>query len=339
MEIYLLYRGGYMIKSFTFSCLTARQLPRFTKEGDVMKKGRSTFAAALSCALLLTLGISCCSEKSQAREDLPENWSVEPPEYHSKSLPATMESLTFPAMIEGKEYRLEAMVYRPKGADKHPLIVFSHGRNGKNPPRDPSTINWYQSVCLSLASEGYAVVYFVRRGYGNSEGEDSELLDTAVLSGLEAAKDYRAAVEYWSGKEFVLPGKVVLMGQSQGGWSVLACASVPIEGVVGVVNISGGTNYLSMGSGRINGDVQDHWVAGCGELGATARVPSQWIYSENDKSISGPTAERMFIAYTGAGAKANMLMLPPFGNDGHGIVSNPVLFMGSIMEFFSTMSF
>ncbi len=200
-------------------------------------------------------------------------------------------------------------------------------------------VDWYQSVCKSLASEGYAVVYFMRRGYGKSEGEDSELLDTAVQCGLAAAKDYQAAVEYWSGKEFVLPGKVILMGQSQGGWSVLACASVPIEGVVGVVNISGGTNYRSMGSGRITPAVQDHWVEGCGELGASARVPSQWIYSGNDKAIPSSAAERMFMAYIGAGADAHMLMLPPFGNDGHGIVSSPDLFMGSIMEFFSTTGF
>lgn len=304
-----------------------------------MKKTRSTIVAALSCAFFLTLGISCNSGKNQEEEELPEYWSVTPPEYHSKSLLTTTERSTFPAMIEGKEYRLEAMIYRPKDAEKHPLIVFSHGRNGKNPPRDYTMVTWYDALCLRLASEGYAVVYFVRRGYGNSEGEDSELLETAVQCGLEAAKDYRAAVEYWSGKEFVLPGKVVLMGQSQGGWSVLACASVPIEGVVGVVNISGGTNYLSMGSGSITEAVQDHWVAGCEELGAEARVPSLWIYSENDKGISAPTAERMFMAYIGAGARANMLMLPAYGNDGHGIVMSPDLFMGSIIEFFSSRVF
>lgn len=304
-----------------------------------MKKRIPTITAALSCALLMILNISCNSGKNEAREELPENWSVENPENHSNSLPTTMETLTFPAMIDGKEYRLEAKLFRPKNTEKHPLIVFSHGRNGKNPPRDSTMVNWYDALCLRLASEGYVVVYVVRRGYGNSEGKDSELLDTAVQCGLEAAKDYQAAVEYWSGNEFVLPGKVVLMGQSQGGWSVLACASVPIEGVVGVVNISGGTNYLSMGSGSVTAAVQDHWVAGCGELGVTARVPSLWIYSENDKAISGPTAERMFMAYIKAGAKANMLMLPPFGSDGHGIVMSPNLFMGSIMEFFSAIGF
>lgn len=313
-------------------------MPRISYSDGMIVRS-SMIVAVLSSALFLVLGFSCNSGSDQPGEDLPDNWSVEAPEYHSKSMPTMKERVIFPANIEGKEYRLEAMLYRPENADKHPLIVFSHGRNGKNPPRDYTMVNWYESLFLQLASEGYVVVYFMRRGYGNSEGEDSELLDTAVECGLEAAKDYQAAVEYWSGKEFVLPGKVVLMGQSQGGWAVLGCASVPIEGVVGVVNISGGTNYRSMGTGKITSDVQDHWVEGCGELGATARVPSQWIYSRNDKAISGPTAERMFIAYTQAGAEAHMLMLPPFGNDGHGIVLNPELFMGSIMEFFSTIGF
>lgn len=88
-----------------------------------------------------------------------------------------MESTTFPAMIEGKEYRLDARLYRPKNTGRYPLIVFSHGRNGKNPSRDYTMLDWYQSVCQSLASEGYAVVYFVRRGYGNSEGEGSSPVD------------------------------------------------------------------------------------------------------------------------------------------------------------------
>lgn len=326
------------IEQSVLSCFKVNVFP-VIKEADGMKKRSSMISAILLCAFFLALGITCHSGSDPASEELPEYWSVKAPEYHSKALPTTMDALNFPAMIEGTEYRLEAMLYRPKANGKYPLIVMSHGRNGKNPPRDYNMLSWYQSLCLSLASEGYAVVYFVRRGYGHSGGEDSELLDTAVQCGLEAAKDYQAAVEYWSKKDFVLPGKVVLMGQSQGGWAVLACAAVPIEGVVGVVNISGGTNYRSMGSGNITPAVHDHWVEGCGELGANARVPSQWIYSENDKAISCSASKRMFMAYIGAGADAKMLMLPPYGNDGHGIVMTPGLFMGSIMEFFSTTEF
>jgi hypothetical protein len=89
-----------------------------------------------------------------------------------------------------------------------------------------------------------------------------------------------------------------------------------------------------MGTGRVTAAVQDDWVAGCAELGATAKAPSFWIYSENDQSISGPTARRMFVAYTKAGGDAEMIMLPPYGSNGHGIVGNPALFMAQLREFF-----
>ncbi len=237
------------------------------------------------------------------------------------------------AKIDGREYRLQTMLYRPDDAARHPLIVMSHGRNGKHPSRRPGALYLNAELCYSLALEGFVVAYVVRRGYGESEGEDVELRDTAVTSGLEAAKDYAAAVEYWRDRKFVLPEKVVLMGQSQGGWAVLACATVPMKGVLGVVNISGGTNYASMGLGLVTASVRNHWVAGCAELGAKALVPSLWIYSENDKSISGPTSRRMFGAYTAAGGKAEMLMLPSFGDDGHAIVSEPSLFIDELIAY------
>ncbi|HWA27012.1 MAG TPA: immunoglobulin domain-containing protein [Lacunisphaera sp.] len=246
--------------------------------------------------------------------------------------------VTFPAHIDGRDYQLECMLYRPADTERHPLVVFSHGRNGPNPVRDPNTVNAYAEICRALAAEGCVVAYFVRRGYGNSEGADTELQDTAVLSGLEAAKDYLGAVEYWRTKEFVLPDRVVLMGQSQGGWAVLASATVRMPGVLGAVNISGGTNYRLMGTGAVTSAVQDHWVAGCDSLGRDAVVPSFWIYSENDQSISGPTARRMFNAFSAHGV-AWLLMLPAYGSNGHAIVGQPDLFLPQLIDFLATIGF
>jgi pimeloyl-ACP methyl ester carboxylesterase len=249
------------------------------------------------------------------------------------------EYLFFPAHIDGRDYQLEAMIYRPDDANRHSLVVISHGRNGMYPARDPNYVNLCSALCNALAAEGHVVVFMVRRGYGNSEGPDTELQDTAVLSGLEAAKDYAGAVAYWRTKDFVLPDRVVLMGHSQGGWSVLACTNVPMDGVLGVVNLCGGTNYRLMGTGAVTPAVQDAWVAGCTELGAHALVPSFWIYSENDQSISGPTARRMFDAFTGAGGSATMLMLPAYGSNGHLIVNHPELFMAELDDYLAAIGF
>jgi hypothetical protein len=99
-----------------------------------------------------------------------------------ESYTVTSEHLFFPAQIDGREYRLEAMLYRPAVEGRRPLVVFSHGRAGMYPARDPNTVNWYSEICRALASEGCVVAYIVRRGYGSSDGPDSELQDTAVAS-------------------------------------------------------------------------------------------------------------------------------------------------------------
>jgi dienelactone hydrolase len=254
-------------------------------------------------------------------------------------VPFRQDQQFFPALIDGRPYQLEAMVYRPDVPGRHPLVIFSHGRNGLASPRDVSLVFGYGELCRQLAADGHVVAYIIRRGYGNSDGPDAELLDSAVLSGLEAAKDYRAAVEYWRTMDYVRPDNIVLMGQSQGGWSVLACTNVAMPGVMGVVNISGGTNYRLMGTGAVTAAVQDHWVAGAGELGAGARVPSFWIYSENDQSIPGATALRMFHQYTTARGWGSMLMLPAFGSNGHGIVARPDLFRSQLQDFLNLIGF
>jgi dienelactone hydrolase len=285
------------------------------------------------------------SARLAGRDDHPNTKLAQPGEISQESTPqpqaavypVKQEYLFFPAQIDGRTFQLEAMLYRPDDADRHPLVVFSHGRNGMYPARDPNMVYGYATLCGALAADGNVVAYIVRRGYGNSDGPDSELQDTAVLSGLEAAKDYKGSVEYWRTKNFVLPDRVVLMGQSQGGWAVLACTNVAMEGVLGVVNISGGTNYRLMGTGAVTTAVQDHWVVSCSELGARALVPSFWVYSENDQSISGPTARRMFDAFAAAGGAATMLMLPPYGSNGHNIVGQPDLFLEPVNEFFATI--
>jgi hypothetical protein len=94
-----------------------------------------------------------------------------------------------------------------------------------------------------------------------------------------------------------------------------------------------------MGNGDITSAVQDHWVMASGILGGQSLVPSLWIYAENDLSVSGPTARRMFDAFTDAGGVATMLMLPPFGANGHDIAHRPDLFITSINEFLAAIGF
>ena len=173
----------------------------------------------------------------------------------------------FIATIDNKDYQLEGMIYRPSDNNMHPLIIMNHGRNGKYPPIYSNESKTLSTLCKALAKNGYVVMLLVRRGYGNSQGPDSELKETAVASGLEACKDVKSAIIYMQQKSYVIKGKTVVIGHSQGGWVALAASTQKIDGLLGTVNLCGGTNYENMGSGRINEDVQSHWIWASGILG------------------------------------------------------------------------
>ena len=249
--------------------------------------------------------------------------------------PLKIDHLTFPAKIDGATYTLEATIYRPDDGKAHPLIVMNHGRDGKYPPVNEHESMGYGELNGAFAGRGYVSMMLVRRGYGLSQGPDAELKATAVASGLEAAKDIRAAVDYMREQSYVLRDKVAIVGHSQGGWAAIASASVEMEGVVGAVNLCGGTNYAAMGDGRVTGEVRSHWIRTCGEFGRSAVIPMLWIYAENERILTPESMRNMHQAYQAAGGRARLVIKPPYGTNGHLIVAQPELFIGDIMEFFA----
>lgn len=104
---------------------------------------------------------------------------------------------------------MEAMLYKPKTNRRYPLIVMNHGRNGPHPSGNPNEIMGCETLNVEPASKGYLVMMPVRRGYGNSDGPDGELRDTAVESGLEAAKDIQSAVDFMRRREDLNKDKIV----------------------------------------------------------------------------------------------------------------------------------
>jgi hypothetical protein len=80
--------------------------------------------------------------------------------------------------------------------------------------------------------------------------------------------------------------------------------------------------------GRVGGKpnnncAPDRLVAATGEFGRTARTPMLWIYIENDTFFGPELSRRMHEAYTKGGGNAEYHLLPPFGSDGHFLVSSP----------------
>jgi dienelactone hydrolase len=225
---------------------------------------------------------------------------------------------------------------RPNDSLSHPLIIMTHGRDGTDPQRYTNEVNGYDYLCSSLAQEGYVVMMLVRRGYGNSDGPDSELKDTPKASGLEATKDLLSAVEYMKTQPYVDPRRIVVMGHSQGGWAAIAFSTLQVDGVLGTVNLSGGVNYTSINTDP-KSTCYSKWASDCGEYGRINTIPTLWIYSKNDYGIPPEASQLMFKSFQGEGGKGTFVMKPEYGTNGHLFCDDWGFFWVDVITFFNTI--
>lgn len=252
----------------------------------------------------------------------------------------SLRGVTFDATIDGTPYTLEAMIYQPDDDSAHPLVLLSHGRNGPSPARNPQQVCGLAPLARALAARGYVVMNLVRRGYGNSDGPDSEYLETAEDSAFAGAKDVASGVEYMRTQPGVDASRVALVGHSQGGWVTLAASTLPIDGLLGAVNLSGGINFqqehgTTIRSSPVN---EMHMFHSARVFGAAARAPSAWLYAENDNfRIDSVRAWRS--AFEQAGGTATLTVTPArgTGTEGHNSTVEPDVILDDVTSFFASV--
>ena len=140
---------------------------------------------------------------------------------------------------------LRATVFRPAGAmtERHPLVVINHGTSESN--RMSVSMPVYYWLSRWFVDRGYAVVLPQRRGHGATGGTLVESVGDCAnpdhyRSGVIAAQDVGAAVDFMARQPFVDPTRVLVVGVSTGGWASLALASQRPDLMAAVVNIAGG---------------------------------------------------------------------------------------------------
>lgn len=228
----------------------------------------------------------------------------------------------------GAQRRLQARVCRPDGPGPARLVVLSHG----SPPNADARPSMVLGRCGDEAARwftarGYAVVFALRRGYGATGGDWAEgygRCDQAdyVRAGRETARDIAAVVDAATALPGVQGDGVVVVGQSAGGWGVIALASAPHPKVAALVAMAGGRGGHQDGVPNRNCH-PERLAEAAGLLGATSRTPMLWMYAANDSYFASPIAEALHRAYTAAGGTAELVQPGPFGRDGH------TLFFGS----------
>ena len=236
-----------------------------------------------------------------------------------------LEERTFLTVQNDKgRFRLEALVVKPAKADgRLPIALITHGKNAKAEENQALRADMMLPQARDFAARGWLAVVVLRRGFGQSDGLPGVSRGAAYMAcenadlarGFEVeADDLDGALKVVAARPDADGSRVIAIGQSLGGGVVLAFAARRPAGLLGVVNVSGGA-WRTNGEGNVcqHADL----VAAMGTLGARTRIPTLWLYAENDSLFPPELVARMRDAYAAAGARAELRMFPPIMHDGH----------------------
>lgn len=206
---------------------------------------------------------------------------------------------------------LETTIYKPEGEGPFPVVLINHG---KEPGESRFQSRYRPAVAARyFLQRGYVVVVPMRQGFSKSGGSYIGGGCNVESNGRVQAEDAKAVLDYvvaqpWADKE-----RMLVVGQSHGGWTTLAFGSQNYPGVKGLINFAGGLKQETCPSWK------QALAGGAASYAKDTRLPSLWFYGSNDSffppDISGP----MFEQYTAAGAKARLVTFGPFGSDAHSL--------------------
>jgi dienelactone hydrolase len=210
---------------------------------------------------------------------------------------------------------LQVTYFTPDGPGPFPLAIVNHGAS---PNGRPEAMQRYRLTFAAdyFLSRGYAVALPMMRGFAGSPGPAVRRgCDVAAL-GLLNGRDIAGVIEALVERPEIDANRIVVSGQSMGGWNTLAFGLVGHAGVKGLVNFSGGVR---------EGDCakQDaSLIAAAATLGRSP-LPSIWFYGDNDKLFPRATWQAMYDHYTRAGGRAELVAYGAFMDDAHQMLSHP----------------
>ena len=210
---------------------------------------------------------------------------------------------------------LETTVFRPNGNGPFPLLIINHGKDPGRPSLQPR--DRFYHMATAFVKRGYAVMVPMRQGFANSTGRYSDFGCDMTANGYAQAEDILAALKYARQQPWVDSKRIVIAGQSYGGLATIALGTKDLPGVRGLINVAGG---LRDDSDRCAW--RSALVSAFAEYGAKNKVPSLWLYGENDSLFGPELAGRMHAAFEQAGGRARLVEFPAFKRDAHGMLAS-----------------
>ena len=186
-----------------------------------------------------------------------------------------------------------AYLARPVGTGPFPLVIMNYG-----PSFDQQESRFYPPVELRdaahwFAQRGYAVIAPIGPSSigGAFDLPERELYtryfspvggcdDPYSLSGAIAwATANNWIIDYMTRERLITPNKVILAGQSAGGWAAIALSSLNPKSIRAIITFATG--------GRVDGKAENgcaprKLIEAAREFGRTSRIPMLWIYSPNE---------------------------------------------------------
>lgn len=215
---------------------------------------------------------------------------------------------------------LVVTVHAPSAPGKHPLLIINHGRGATAEERAKMSRYQYPQAVKYFTDAGFVVAVPLRMGYGETGGpdlEDSGPCDDRQFTPMfnRAASQIGQVVKALQQRPEVEASNVVLVGQSIGGGTVIALAAQHPSGVRTAINFSGGAGGDAKSPGNPCGP--DRLEQTFAAYGQTTRLPTLWIYAENDLFWGTQWPRRWVDAYNAAGGHATFVPMGPDGTNGH----------------------
>jgi dienelactone hydrolase len=211
---------------------------------------------------------------------------------------------------------LEATIFTPPGAGPFPLVIMNHGAAGTTRP-DLEPRYRYTFSAFYFLSRGYAVVLPMMRGYAGSRGHQDLNGCNQEAVGLANARDIRGVIEAVSTLPNIDGKRVVVAGQSFGGWNTLAFGTLHDPNVKGLINFSGGAVI-----GKCS-DTPGALARAAQHYGEKTGIPSIWFYGDNDSKFPPAVWRDMFTRYNAAGGHAELVAVGNFMTDSHAMIGYP----------------
>ena len=204
---------------------------------------------------------------------------------------------------------LETTLYKPDGEGPFPVALINHGKAYG----DTRFQERYRPTTAArfFLLRGYAVVVPMRQGFSKSGGAYIGGGCNIESNGYVQAEDVKAVLDYVTAQSWADKSRILVLGQSHGGWTTLAFGTLNYPGVRGLVNFAGGLRQDNCAA----------WEATLartgGAYGKQTRQPSLWFYGDNDSYFAPTVFRPLFENYVAAGGRAELIAFGQFGTDSH----------------------